>query len=164
MKNKKTRRFSLSVLALVFVILALLAIPASADIADESLKFSSQSCGCVADPEFEASFGAYTYDTGEVGFIVTELDHESSNCSLCTTYNSATAWYYPNVTSNAYYTKHATESDYAEHLSVATNRIDATGEQFIFCIEGNHTARTTCTGTGETTYTKYTCAGEPGLR
>ena len=164
MKNKKTRRFSLSVLALVLVIVALLAIPASADIADESLKYSSQSCGCVADPEFEASFGAYTYDTGEVGFIVTAMSHESSNCSLCTTYNSATAWYYPNVTSNAYNTKHATASDYAAHLSVATNRINATGEQFIFCIEGNHTARTTCTGTGETTYTKYTCAGEPGLR
>ncbi|MBQ8898605.1 MAG: hypothetical protein IJY86_08995 [Clostridia bacterium] len=164
MKNKKTRRFSLSVLALVLVILALLAIPASAGIADYSVKYSSQNCGCGTDPGFVASFAAYTFDTGDEGIVVTEIDHESSNCTLCTTYNSATAWYYPNATSNAYNTKHATESHYGTHSSVASNHIGATGEQFIFCIEGNHTARTTCNVTGETTYTKYTCAGDPGLR
>lgn len=157
MKNKKTRRFSLSVLALVLVILALLAIPASAS-GYERYSFTKK-CGCTGD--FLAYYDSQVTSIANGSYARTVLDHYCTGCSSAQVYVSAMVWHYPSPTSSAYNRTTLTDSASGITVTAAVYETSSIGE--VFCIESNHRISTVCNGTTYS-YSAYNSNGEPAMK
>jgi len=157
MKNKKTRRFSLSVLALVLVILALLAIPASASGYD--YYSFEQKCGCTG--EFLAYCDSQVTSIANGSNARTVLNHYCSGCSSAQVYVSAKFWHYPSPTSSAYNATTLTNSATGIRATAVVSETPSIGE--VFCIESNHRITTVCNGTTYS-YSDYNSNGEPAMK
>ena len=169
---KITKRISVSLLVLVMVLSAVLAIPASAWVEpedDTDTAYSSKTCSC-SDPGFAASYQSRTYADGDSVLVITSITHRTAGCQSCEAYHSASIWYYPSSTSYAYnirtVTGRATNQgdEVLEMFAVAASGPQATGTQVFFCVEARHQVKTTCTASGIVTYSGSTQAGEPALK
>lgn len=155
---KTTKRISVSLLVLVMVLSAVLAIPASAG--SERHYFTNQcSCGYTFSAYAQSTFSGAT-----VGYAQTSLDHAHSPvASDGKTTVSATIWHYPSTNSSAYNTAHVSAS--ATGLgSVATcDRSQGYNVGTIFCIESNHYYEYICGGV-KYSDSMYISNGEPAMK
>lgn len=154
---KITKRISVSLLVLIMVLSAVLAIPASAGLVEEHHEFGRCSCQNV---DFEAIYASDIVTNG-ISRAVTHLYHPSNQCDAATVYVSAKFWVYPTSGSSTYRTVVRTDTEYGTNVDASVNSYGISGE--VFCIESNHTITTRCNNTNYT-YSKYISNGEPAMK
>lgn len=165
----KTRRLSIVTLALVMVLVAIIALPASAVISEDRDSDFTYTSPCNTD-KYTAFAQSYLAMNGASAYARTTVSHspESHNVTVTATVN-ATFWYYPNgsstyqtTTRGSQASDQTTTSDNSNAYARATVD-DSTIPGTVFSVESSHNVTVVCNSTTNT-QVKYLCVGEPAMK
>ena len=169
----KTRRFSIVTLALVMVLVAIIAIPASASVPDDSeISYFTKPCNAT---EFTGFAQSHIGANGGSAYARTYFSHNvNSHTASGTSYVSGEFWHYPSGSSASNYrttTLRSTVSDdTADPEGASTGTMYATATVYdttsmgvVFSIESTHTLTFVCNGQTNT-QTISLVVGEPAMK
>jgi len=169
----KTRRLSIVTLALVMMLVAIIALPASAYVPEDSdYAYFTQPCNAST---FSSYAESAVYHNGDDAYAITYFSHDvDSHTASGTSYVSAKFWHYPSGSSASNYrttTLSSTVSDDTTDPAGAYNgtmyamaRVNKTSSMgVVFSIESTHRLTLICNG--QTNHQTFSLVvGEPAMK